>query len=148
VAKRGKSKQLEDFLKAKSPPVITEAIWRELVALLAPISESYLRRLLQATNLPIAQPFGGVRQTSFEELEASLLELGKEYARSPAACRRAVIQAKDHARLASKNPKVDESKRLQKAEMVEWMLVWLENPGIFESWVVLRKQTMSRTKSC
>jgi hypothetical protein len=24
--------------------------------------------------------------------------------------------------------------------MVDWMLVWLENPGIFESWVGLRKQ--------
>jgi hypothetical protein len=51
-----------------------------------------------------------------------------------------VIQAKDRARLISRNEKVDSEKRRQRAEMVEWMLVWLENPGIFESWVALRKK--------
>ena len=130
---------------------ISEERWRELSALLAPVSESYLRDLLQATGLPIEQPFGGVRQSSFEELEASLLEMEKAYSKAVAnsdrgratACRRIVIQAKDRARLVSRNPKVDSEKRLRKAEMVEWMLVWLENPGIFESWVGLRKKSLT-----
>src|SRR5205807_6476383 len=92
--------------------------------------------------------FGGVRQSSFDELETSLLEMEKEYAKAIAdkdvalaiACRRAVIQAKDRARLISRSEKVDPRKRQQKAEMVEWMLVWLENPGIFATWVALRKK--------
>jgi hypothetical protein len=154
VALRGKSKKLQDFLDEKRPAAITEDLWRELVAQLAPISEGYLRRLLHATGLPIAQPFGGVRQATFEELESSLLEIGEEYARAAAAhdlarataCRRAVIQAKDHARLVSRNQKVDPEKRKQKEEMVEWMLVWLENPGIFESWAPLRKQAIACPK--
>jgi len=151
VAPRSKSKKrrLEEFLAERQPSRISEETWRELVALLAPISESYLRDLLRRTNLPVSQPFGGVRQSSFEELEASLLEIEAVYAEAVAggdltratACRRVVIQAKDRARLVSRNEKIDAEKRKQKEEMVEWMLVWLENPGIFESWVRLRKKT-------
>ena len=146
MAARSKSKKrrLEEFLAERKPPLIAEEIWRELVALLAPISESYLGELLHRANLPVAQPFGGVRQSSFEELEASLIEIERVYAEAmvkgdlarATACRRVVIQAKDRARFASRNPE----KRKQKEEMVEWMLVWLENPGIFESWVGLRKK--------
>lgn len=125
------------------------------MALLAPISENYLRELLRATNLPVVQPFGGVRQSSFAELEASLLEMERVYAGCIAsgdwtratACRRAVIQAKERARLVSRNEKVDAEKRKQKEEMAEWMLIWLENPGIFESWVALRKKSIAYPRS-
>jgi hypothetical protein len=151
ASSKSKKQRLEEFLRENHPPAISEERWRELATLLAPISETYLRDLLQATGLPIAQPFGGVRQSSFDDLEASLLELEKAYSNAGAnhdrkratACRRAVIQAKDRARLISRNQKVDSEKRRQKAEMVEWMLVWLENPGIFESWVALRKQSLT-----
>ena len=88
---------------------------------------------------------------TLEELEASLLEMEKVYSNAIAnhdreratACRRTVIQAKDRARLISRNQKVDSEKRRQRAEMVEWMLVWLENPGVFESWVALRKKSLT-----
>jgi hypothetical protein len=39
---------------------------------------------------------------------------------------------------------VDAEKRRQKAEMTEWMLVWLENPGIFAAWVTQRKVTLRK----
>jgi hypothetical protein len=151
ASSRSKKQRLEEFLREDHPVSISEERWRELATLLAPISETYLRDLLQATGLPIAQPFGGVRQGSFDDLEESLLEMEKAYSNAGAnhdrkratACRRAVIQAKDRARLISRNQKVDSEKRRQKAEMVEWMLVWLENPGIFESWVALRKQSLT-----
>jgi hypothetical protein len=153
VPSRSKSKKhrLEEYLRENHPAAISEQHWRELLTLLAPISETYLRDLLQATGLSIAQPFGGVRQTSFENLEVSLLELENEYSKAVAsldraratACRRVVIQAKDRARLISRNEKVDPERRRQKAEMAEWMLVWLENPGIFESWVALRKKSLT-----
>jgi hypothetical protein len=57
-------------------------------------------------------------------------------------CRNAVIQAKDHARLAARSPKTAPEKKAHKEEMIEWMLVWLENPGVFPLWVKLRKQKM------
>ena len=52
-----------------SPPAITEAVWQELLKRLAPVSESYLRDLLRATGLPFDQPYAGIRQHTFEELE-------------------------------------------------------------------------------
>ena len=143
-----RKRRLEEFLATRRPSRISEETWQELAALLAPISESYLRELLRGTGLPVAQPFGGVRQSSFDELEESLREIESVYTEAMAkgdvaratACRRVVIQAKDRARMVSRNEKTDPDQRKQKEQMVEWMLVWLENPGIFESWVALRKK--------
>jgi hypothetical protein len=150
VASRSSSKKglLAGYLESRRPAAIGEAEWRELASLLAPVSESYLRSLLHDTGIPVAQPYDGARLKSLNELESSLIAMQREYARTLAEgdamrareCRRAVIDAKDRARLVSRNPKVDPAKRAEKAEMVEWMLVWLENPEIFESWVELRKR--------
>jgi len=117
---------------------------------LAPISEGYLRQLLAETGIPVEQPFGGVRQKTFEELERSLIEMEAVYARAKQEgdmaraqlCRNTVIQAKEHARMASRSPKVAMEKRSEKEEMAEWMLVWLENPGVFPAWVKLRRMKM------
>jgi len=89
----------------------------------------------------------GVRQDNLAHLERTLLQLAQEYRQGAERgdrdqqrlCRRAVIEAKDHARLVSHNPKVSREKQLEKEEMVLWMMTWLENPGVFEAWVPLRK---------
>jgi hypothetical protein len=120
------------------------------VTRLAPVSESYLRRLLADTAIPVDQPFGGVRQKTFEELEGSLVAMGEVYTRAKETgdrarsqqCRNAVIQAKDHARFAARSPKTSPDKKAQKEEMIQWMLVWLDDPGVFPAWVKLRKQKM------
>ncbi len=112
--------------------------------------ESRLRHALRDLNVPVAAPYGGVRQSSFADLEASLLELAGVYlsARETGnhglcrACRDVVIEAKNHARLAALNPRVSQMQRLVKAEMREWMLVWLENPEVFAPWVALRKRRL------
>ena len=86
-----------------------------------------------------------VRQHTFGELEASLRELGLVYAARAELrreCRDAVIAAKDRARFASRNIKASELKRRIKTEMVEWMLVWLGDPGLFEEWALLRREHM------
>lgn len=107
---------------------------------LAPISGSYLRRLLRESGVPLSPLIEGVRQESFEALESSLLNLLTEYERgdlaSRTSVRRLVIEAKDHARWAARNP----DKRAAKQEMVLWMLTWLENPPLFPQWVKLRRQ--------
>ena len=94
------------------------------------------------------EPIASVRLGSFEELEASLIEMEAAYAAAVAnhdgprakECRRTVIKAKNRARTAARNPRADPEKRRQKEEMVEWILIWLENPGIFEAWAALRKR--------
>ena len=80
---------------------------------------------------------------TFDALEESLTAMSELYRRDTGArrvCRAAVIAAKDRTRFASKNQKVDLEKRAVKAEMVEWMLVWLDDPAMFPTWAAIRKK--------
>jgi len=105
---------------------------------------------LQSLGIPVAQPFAGVRQKTFKELEDSLLAMEEVYSQAKETgdraraqqCRNAVIQAKDHARFAARSPKASPEKKVQKEEMIQWMLVWLDDPGVFPAWVKLRKKKM------
>ena len=150
MASRDKSvkQQLRSYLETERPAAITEAVWQDLAARLAPVSESYLRDLLRATGLPFEQPYAGIRQHTWEELEESLRQMQQVYEEAVAAgnreraryCRRQVIAAKDRARFLARNPRTAADKRHQKEEMAEWMLVWLENPEVFPAWVEARKR--------
>ena len=152
VASRDKSikQEVREFLSAQKPPAITEAVWQGLLMRLAPVSESYLRDLLRKTGLPFEQPYAGVRQHTFEELEQSLRELEQAYAEAMIAgnrdragyARRQVIAAKDRARFLAANPRTAPEKQAQKEEMAQWMLVWLENPRVFPAWVDARKRVI------
>ncbi|MBZ5578035.1 MAG: hypothetical protein LAP40_15845 [Acidobacteriia bacterium] len=150
MASNGKSvkQQLREYLAAKQPPAITEAVWQELRRRLAPVSESYLRDLLRDTGLPFDQPYAGIRQHTWEELEQSLREMQQVYTEALAAgdrdrartCRRQVIAAKDRARFLARSPRTTPEKRAVKEEMTQWMLVWLENPEVFPAWAAARKR--------
>ncbi len=155
IAPRSKSakQQLREYLAAEHPPVITGEVWKDLLLRLAPVSESYLRDLLQQTGLPFEQPWAGIRQHTFEELEQSLREMlaayqtaieGGDRARAR-YCRRQVIAAKDRARFLAGNPKTSAEKKAQKEEMAAWMLIWLETPEVFPAWVAARNQAAGRT---
>ncbi len=140
--------RLREYLETERPPAITEAVWRDLLARLSPVSESYLRDLLRTSGLPFEQPYAGIRQHTFEELEQSLGEMLEVYQAASAIgdreraryCRRQVIAARDRAKFAAANPKFDQARRAQKEEMSQWMLVWLENPEVFPAWVEARKR--------
>jgi hypothetical protein len=146
-------KQLREYLEAERPAAITEAVWRELCERLAGVSESYLRKMLRDTGLPFEQPFAGVRQHTLEELEQSLREMLAVYVDANAAgnreraryARRQVIGAKDRAKFLAANPRTPPDKRPVKEEMACWMLVWLENPEVFPSWVEARKRELLRS---
>ena len=139
-------RRLNEYLSAQRPSAITEALWNDLLQRFAPVSESYLRELLRATGLAFDQPYAGIRQHTFEELEQSLREMLHVYAEAMAAgnrqraryCRRQVIGAKDRARFQARSPRTAPEKRSQKEEMAQWMLVWLENPEVFPAWVEAR----------
>ena len=88
------------------------------------------------------EPAPHIHWKTLDDLEASLLEFQRMYEEDPARqrlLREAVIQAKDRARYASRNPKVSAEKRAAKEEMVRWMLVWLDDPSMFADWVTLRR---------
>ncbi len=144
--------QLRDYLAAEKPAAITGAVWQEIARRLAPVSESYLRDLLRATGLPFDQPYAGIRQHSFADLEESLEAMRQVYTAARESgdalrarhCRRQVIAAKDRARFAARNPRTAPEKKAEKEEMAQWMLVWLEDPELFPAWVTARKQAIGR----
>ena len=148
---RSIKQQLREYLAGRQPAAITEEVWAELMMRLAPVSESYLRDLLRATGLPFDQPYSGIRQHTFQELEESLLGMLQVYLDSVAAgnrdraryCRRQVIAAKDRAKFLAATPRTIADKRAEKEEMAQWMLVWLENPEVFPAWVEARKRATS-----
>jgi hypothetical protein len=136
---RSFKQQLREYLAARQPPAIKEAVWRDLLERLAPVSESYLRQLLWATGLP------------FDQLEESLLGMGRTYADAMDAgdreraryCRRQVIAAKDRAKFAAASPRTSPEKKAEKQEMAQWMLVWLGDPALFPAWLQARKRVLS-----
>ena len=136
---KGKSAELTRWLEQHQPAQVGEVEFAALRADLAPVSESYLRRLLRECGVPLHPMVEGVRQATFAELEASLLRLLAEYQSADPprrmAVRRLVITAKEHARLAARNP----GKRPDKEEMILWLTTWLENPPVFAEWVHIRR---------
>jgi hypothetical protein len=151
-ANRSIKQAFRKYLEAERPAAVTGAVWQDLLAALAPVSENYLRELVRNTGLPFAQPYAGVRQHTLEELESSLMEMLVVYREATAAgdrkgaryCRRQVIAAKDRAKFLARNPKTAPEKKALKEEMVRWMLVWLENPPVFPAWVQARKPLVAR----
>jgi hypothetical protein len=132
---------LRDFIAARNWTVVG---WTEWVELRTAFPRATATSLLKA-GIRVEQPVRGVVQQGFDELERSLIELAEVYAARPDLrrfTRDQVIGAKDRARWASRNSRVDEEVRRRKAEMLEWMLVWLDDPAMFGSWVRLRRQTM------
>jgi hypothetical protein len=106
-------------------------------------SEGSLREWLADVGLPVDQPYRGVESKTLEALQASLTSMAELYQHDPALrkhCRATVIAAKDRTRFASKNQKVDAVKRALKSEMVEWMLVWLDDPAMFPAWAAIRQR--------
>ena len=150
-ANKSVKQQLRDYLAANQPAAITEAVWQDLSQRFAPVSESYLRDLLRDTGLPFHQPYSGIRQHTFDELEQSLVDMLRVYRDSLTSgereraryCRRQVIAAKDRAKFLAHSPRLTPEKQAQKEEMAQWMLVWLENPEVFPAWVEARKNALS-----
>lgn len=119
--------------------MVDERVFATLLTELAPVSDSYLRDLLHASEVAISPRIEGVRLDSFANLERTLTSLGDLYEEGDQSVRSLVLAAKQRARWASQKAK-DERKRAEKEEMVEWLLIWLENPNVFPIWAGLRRK--------
>jgi hypothetical protein len=89
-----------------------------------------------------------VKFSNFDEAAATIrrLDLRKQFARNGdrEGMRRvmaAALKGKQRALMISRNAKVVERKREEKAEMAEWFTVWLNQPEIFEDWLALRRRS-------
>jgi hypothetical protein len=129
---------------------------RDGLARAKPVSRSYLLGILSETPVAIARSLGGlpvdlrgrVHFSSLERAGESLLDLQAEYSRARATadreraqdCRRAVRQAKDRLKLMLRKPNLSAEKRQEKEEILQWFLVWLETPELFDRWLALRRR--------
>ena len=142
-----KKKLLASYLGRVHPLLIGEAEWSAIAAGLAPVSDSYLRSLLRECGVPLEPLIEGVRQDSLPALERTLRALESAYETGDAAqrraCRERVIAAKDHARFAIRRLPESGAKKIEKEEMLLWMLTWLENPPAFPLWLDLRKRQLA-----
>jgi hypothetical protein len=137
-----KKQRVVDYAASRGWTLIGEAEWKELHTSLPDISDSTFR----SAGLPIEQPWLGVVQHSLEEVELSLTEVASVYEARPDLrryCRKQVIAAKDRAKWLSRSGRIDQEKRQTKAEMAEWMLVWLDDPSMFEAWIRARRRQMA-----
>jgi hypothetical protein len=116
---------------------IADAEWRRLTEAVPRVRTEDVR----ASGISADAPWHGVSLHNFEDLRNSLCaftEVYEQRAELQAFCRREVIRAKDRARYISRSSYVTEPTRSSKAEMVEWLLVWLSHPAIFPAWSELR----------
>ena len=55
--------------------------------------------------------------------------------------RETALKGKRRAQMIAGNEKVDEEKRAEKTEIVEWFTLWMQSPEIFENWVQMRQNS-------
>jgi hypothetical protein len=139
-----KKTRLQQTIAARGWERIGETEWNALLTAIPKLTTRDLRDV----GIPVEPPWSGVLQKTFDELERSLSSIADVYAARTDLrpfCRAQVIRAKDRARLASRNGRMAAEKRSVKAEMVEWMLVWLGDPAVFRQWVRIRLGRIYKT---
>jgi len=96
----------------------------------------------------VESPASAVRPTLDEAVESigKLEELRKTFV---TACdktglrrvRESALNSKQGAQLITDNKDVDEHTRSVNREIVEWLILWLQQPELFETWLDLRRST-------
>jgi hypothetical protein len=85
-----------------------------------------------------------ITETEFSELRERLAPISSAYlqklVRSSGLPLDAVVEGVRQARLAARRRAAPPETRAFKQEMAAWMLLWLENPAIFPTWLSLRKK--------
>lgn len=54
--------------------------------------------------------------------------------------RETVLKGKQRAEMIARNESVNERKRAEKSEIAQWFTIWLQQPEIFDDWLVLRRR--------
>jgi uncharacterized membrane-anchored protein len=55
--------------------------------------------------------------------------------------RETALKGKNRSQMIAKNEKVEQKKREEKQEIVEWFTIWLQSPEIFDNWINLRQNS-------
>ncbi len=104
---------------------------RRLESPYAPMFRNILKFSDLVQTLVSIRKLENLRKKFVQENDKEGLRLVKETA----------VKGKNRALMISKNPKVEQQKRTEKAEIAEWFTLWLQSPEVFESWVQLRQKS-------
>jgi hypothetical protein len=135
-----------EWLESNSVERVTEPVFAELIRAFPEIRQRTLRQAVRESSVKIDAMVEGVRQESLPELARTLTALQAEYvaAHDDGArrhrIRSLVIESKTHAQFAAR-------RKPEKQEMVQWMLVWLENPSLFDTWAKLRLRSIVESET-
>lgn len=137
---RTTSKRAELERRMQAMAAIDEASWKSLREELAPISESYLRKLIRQSGRPMSPLVEGVNTHSLEDAARTLCALSTEYQAGDSVrrkqCRTPVLEAKRHLSWSlAKGGNAGEEKK----EILLWVSIWLENPQVFPDWIAIRR---------
>ena len=121
-----------------------------------PVKQRYMLDILASTDVNISRSLGvlpadirgRIHFRSAEAAAESLLEMRQKYLEAKGNrdeqrardCRKAVIRAKDHLKIAARKKGLTAESRGEKEELFRWFMVWLESPEIFESWLRARRK--------
>lgn len=100
-------------------------------------SESYLRRLVRASGLPLDPRVEGILSDNMEQLERTLGALAAIYETDRISTRQLVLESKRHHRMALLRHPADDWRK----EVLLHLNTWLENPGIYRIWAELERGT-------
>ena len=136
--KRTRAAEIRAAIEARGFTSIGDAEWNALRAAFPNASDTTMRHAVRESGVVLDALLDGVRLSAFDQFEPSLAALVSEYDRArrdgdserARRCREVAIRAKDHARMAARSAR-DRNRSAEKAEMVEWLLVWLETPDLF-----------------
>jgi hypothetical protein len=79
---------------------------------------------------------------SLRRLEDLRLEfIGTEDREGSRRVRDGVLKARRRSQMISRDPEVEDKRRAEKAEIAEWLRVWLQQPEIFDDWLDLRRRS-------
>lgn len=153
---------IRQFLEERRPERIGPHEWDELVRHVSravgdarKVHARYVLDVLHETDVGVDRSLGGlpldlrgrVHGRDPDAAADSLLAMSSEYVRARASgdaaraedVRQAVRQAKDRLRLTLMRRNLREETRAEKREILEWFLVWLENPAILPAWLEVRR---------
>jgi len=141
MPRTARSVRIRELAEARGWSRIGEAEWGEVRAAVGGVSTDDVLR----SGVPAEAPWRGIRQHAFRELAEDLGLLAGVYAGRAELrgfCRAEVIRARERAKAASGSRFVAPATRERKAAMAEAMLVWLDDPGMFQVWMEQRLRVL------
>jgi hypothetical protein len=122
----------------RHPEVIeSDARWREAKMETESRRLKGLDELLTASPLQLRKAEGLIRK--LEKMRQRSEMSGDQTALNQV--RTMAVSARQHAELLAKDRKLKQHERAEQAEIVEWLRVWIQTPGLFADWLELRRRS-------